>query len=121
MLVWSTCHIEQFTEIPVPACPGEPPTAGQMWGPCPVDQTTGQPTLCYGEDIACVPADFGEANICLPLDECPATLPDYGTGYELGWGDACYPRCVTDSDCGDGMVCAMSSADGSPMCAWPLD
>jgi hypothetical protein len=93
--------------------------AGEMWGPCPIDGSTGVPTLCYGEDLACVPADFAEANICLPLNTCPSEHPAFGTVYEIGWGDACYPRCIDDGDCGEGMVCGASLADGGSMCAWP--
>jgi hypothetical protein len=95
--------------------------AGEMWGPCPIDGSTGVPTLCYGEDLACVPADFAEANICLPLNACPSEHPPFGTVYEVGWGDACYPRCIDDGDCGEGMVCGASLADGGSMCAWPRD
>jgi hypothetical protein len=94
---------------------------GEAWGPCPIDKQSGQPTLCYGEDLACVPADFGESNICLPLGSCPADAPTWGTMHEVGWGDACYLRCETDDDCGDGMVCGMAIADGQPMCAWPRE
>jgi hypothetical protein len=141
MLVWPTCHVDQFAQAEAPACKGdlgEPCPcgadlvcvdglcteplfeAGQLWGPCPTDQQSGQPTLCYGEDLACVPADFGESNICLPLGSCPPTLPDIGTTYEIGWGDACYPRCSDDADCAPGMVCGMAIADSTPMCAWPV-
>ncbi len=91
--------------------------AGEAWGACPT--INGTPTLCNSEEIACVPADFAEANICLPIGGCPVELPDFGTAFELGWGDACYPRCDDDSDCLDGMVCAVSLADESRLCAWP--
>ncbi len=90
---------------------------GEMWGPCPT--INGIPTLCSSEDIACVPADFGESNICLPLNGCPSALPSIGVNFEVGWGSACYPRCEYDTDCLDGMVCGISLADNSQMCAWP--
>jgi hypothetical protein len=93
---------------------------GTRWGPCPTDDTTGLPTLCYDPATACVPADFSEANICLPLDGCPTDLPNYATSFEVGFGTACYPRCTVDADCGAGMVCSSSVADGTPMCAWPV-
>jgi hypothetical protein len=95
----------------------EPFHAGDMWGACPT--INGIPTLCNSESIACVPADFSEANICLPLNGCPSLLPEFGIEFETGWGGACYPRCAVDEDCGAGMVCAASIADGSRLCAWP--
>jgi hypothetical protein len=94
-----------------------PSEVGEMWGPCPT--VDGAPALCNSDSISCVPADFGEANICLPLGSCPSDLPNFGTVFELGWGTACYPRCDVDSDCADGMTCAVSLADESSMCAWP--
>jgi hypothetical protein len=96
---------------------GQPFLPGSAWGPCPT--LSGIPTLCDSEAIACVPADFGEANICLPLEACPFPEPDIGTSLELGWGMACYPRCNTDDDCLAGMVCGVSLADNTDMCAWP--
>jgi hypothetical protein len=96
----------------------EPFHAGEVWGPCPTT-IDGIPTLCNSESVACVPADFAEANICLPIGGCPAELPDMATAFEPGWGDACYPRCDTDDDCIVGMVCGTSVADDSSMCAWP--
>lgn len=103
---------------------GEPDDAwapGEMWGPCPTDTVTGLPDLCYGEDLACVPADGGERNMCLPLGSCPASLPEFGASFQVGWGDACYARCETDDDCAKGMTCAVALADGATMCAWPVD
>ena len=92
--------------------------AGELWGPCPIHAGTGLPTLCYGTDLACVPADFAEANVCLPLHTCPDLGPFKSP--EIGWGDACFPRCTSDMDCIYGMVCGSALADDGAMCAWPV-
>jgi hypothetical protein len=95
------------------------PAPGEMWGPCPISEQ-GTIDLCNSEDLACVPASDGTANICLPLGSCPDVVP-LGLFGELGWGEACYPRCGNDSECMDGQVCAMADADGGSICAWPWD
>jgi hypothetical protein len=94
------------------------PAPGEMWGPCPVSDQ-GTIDLCNSEDLACVPAADGTANICLPLGSCPDVVP-LGIFGELGWGEACYPRCGQNSECFDGQICAMSDADGGSVCAWPF-
>jgi hypothetical protein len=87
---------------------------GEMWGPCPVDEG-GTIDLCTEEGTACVPTQDG--NMCLPIGACPGDIP-LGTAGELGWGDACYPRCSGSTDCGPEMICDVS-LNGEPMCAWP--
>jgi hypothetical protein len=95
------------------------PAPGEMWGPCPITEQ-GTIDLCNSEDLACVPADDGTASICLPLGGCPDVVP-LGLFGELGWGDACYPRCGQGGDCLDGQLCSMADADDGSVCAWPIE
>lgn len=121
MVVKPTCWVEAH-EAPVGCESADPPgwAVGEAWGPCPIDPVSGIYTLCNSETLACVPANNATANMCLPLDACPESVP-IGKGAELGFGDACYPRCDSDQDCSDGMICAMADGDGDSMCAWPFD
>jgi hypothetical protein len=94
---------------------------GEMWGPCPIDEVTGIYTLCNSQTTACVPADSGTANMCLPIGSCGDTGPSFGASAEVGWGNACYARCEIDDDCASGMVCGHADSDGGLMCSWPFD
>lgn len=91
---------------------------GEIWGPCPISDV-GTIDLCNSEALACVPADDGAANACLPVGGCPDNL-SFGDHGDVGWGDVCYARCESASDCLDGQVCGSAVSDGSSMCAWPI-
>jgi hypothetical protein len=88
---------------------------GEMWGPCPIDESSGSITLCTVEGVACVPSQAG--TMCLPIADCPP-WPGFSTHLSMGWGYACYPRCDSDDDCAPGMVCD-TSLNFESMCSWP--
>lgn len=97
----------------------EPMQPGEMWAPCPIADG-GTITLCNSQTLACVPANGGDANACLPVGECPDGITTGFTGgLVLGFGGVCYPRCSGDTQCLPGQVCAVALADGESMCAWP--
>lgn len=116
--VWSpdvSALVAQLPDVDPPC--GDAFSTGDMWGPCPVD-ANGSVTLCNSESLACVPSVNVDHNICLPLGYCPAS--PFGTSVEMGWGDACYPRCADTSSCAKGQDCVEALADGGSMCAWPV-
>jgi hypothetical protein len=88
---------------------------GEMWGPCPIDESSGSITLCTVEGVACVPSQAG--TMCLPIADCPP-WPGFSDHLSMGWGYACYPRCGSDDDCATGMVCDIS-LNFESMCSWP--
>ena len=95
---------------------------GELWGPCPIDESVGTITLCTYENVmACVVSENG--NMCIPIGGCPTfpSWPDFSDYLSMGWGYACYPRCDADSDCAEGMICDLSLTYLEPMCAWPAD
>lgn len=127
MWVWPTCWLDEHEGCVSDPGDGDPGDgdpdewpAGEAWGPCPLDTDTQLPTLCNDGTVACVPANDATANMCLPFGECPRAEPPFGISLELGVGDVCYPRCDSEADCVDGMICAVAGADMGPMCAWPV-
>lgn len=94
---------------------------GELWGPCPIDESAGTITLCNYENVmACVVSENG--NMCLPIGSCPTfpNWPDFSDYLSMGWGYACYPRCDADDDCAEGMICDKSLIYLEAMCSWPV-